>query len=135
MTKHVNDVTFSCSISKRNITIKAGETLLLLFIPYFVIVLYEIPAINRETVTFQRLFQRTSFNKRILFLEYLIENEGSEILRITKGVNYIKHKEVYYQINLNEIENITNGKYYQVVLKNDMSFEFDDEELYNLLKI
>ena len=74
-------------------------------------------------------------NKRILFLEYLIENEGSEILRITKGVNYIKHKEVYYQINLNEIENITNGKYYQVVLKNDMSFEFDDEELYNLLKI
>ncbi len=74
-------------------------------------------------------------NKRILFLEYLIENEGSEILRITKGVNYIKHKEVYYQINLNEIENITNGKYYQVVLKNDMSFEFDDDELYNLLKI
>lgn len=74
-------------------------------------------------------------NKRLLFLDYLTENEGAEILRITKGVNYIKHKEVYYQINLNEIENITNGKYYQVVLKNDMSFEFDDDELYNLLKI
>ena len=29
-------------------------------------------------------------NKRVLFLDYLIENEGIEVLRIARGMNYIK---------------------------------------------
>lgn len=29
-------------------------------------------------------------NKRVLFLDYLIENEGLEVLRIARGMNYIK---------------------------------------------
>ncbi|MDD6224323.1 MAG: hypothetical protein PUB18_04910 [bacterium] len=73
-------------------------------------------------------------NKRLLFLDYLTPNEGLEVLRIARGANYIKYKEVYYQIDLNEITDITKGECYQVVLENKMIFEFDDDELYNLLK-
>ena len=73
-------------------------------------------------------------NKRLLFLDYVIPNEGLEVLRIAKGANYIKYKEVYYQIDLNDIEYIIKSEYYQVILKNKMTFEFNDDELYNLLQ-
>lgn len=73
-------------------------------------------------------------DKRLLFLDYVTPNEGSEVLRIARGANYIKYKEVYYQIDLNKIVDITKKEYYQVVLENKMTFEFDDDELYNLLK-
>ena len=73
-------------------------------------------------------------NKRLLFLDYLNENEGQEVLRIARGTNYLKTKDVYYYINLNDIKSITKEEYYQIILKNNQSFEFDDEELYNLLK-
>lgn len=73
-------------------------------------------------------------NKRVLFLDYLIENEGLEVLRIARGMNYIKYKEVYYQINLNDIESIIKDKFYKVILKNKNSFEFDKGELYSLLE-
>lgn len=73
-------------------------------------------------------------DKRLLFLDYVTPNEGSEVLRIARGANYIKYKEVYYQIDLNKIVDITKKEYYQVILENKMTFEFDDDELYNLLK-
>ena len=73
-------------------------------------------------------------NKRLLFLDYRMENEGLEVLRIARGADYIKYKEVYYQINLNDIENIIKSEYYQIILKNDISFEFNDDELYKLLQ-
>lgn len=73
-------------------------------------------------------------NKRLLFLDYITPNEGLEVLRIARGADYIKYKDVYYQIHLNDIESIIKDKYYQVVLKNKIIFEFEDEELYNLLK-
>lgn len=49
-------------------------------------------------------------------------------------MNYIKYKEVYYQINLNDIESIIKDKFYKVILKNKNSFEFDKGELYSLLE-
>lgn len=73
-------------------------------------------------------------NKRLLFLDYLVLNEGLEVLRIAKGADYIKYKDVYYQIDLNDIVNIISSEYYQVILKNKISFEFENEELYNLLQ-
>lgn len=73
-------------------------------------------------------------NKRVLFLDYLIENEGLEVLRIARGMNYIKYKEVYYQINLSDIESIIKDKFYKVILKSKKSFEFDKDELYSLLE-
>lgn len=73
-------------------------------------------------------------DKRLLFLDYVTPNEGSEVLRIARGANYIKYKEVYYQIDLNKIVDITKKEYYQVILENKKTFEFDNDELYNLLK-
>lgn len=73
-------------------------------------------------------------NKRLLFLDYIIPNEGLEVLRIARGADYIKYKEIYYQIHLNDIVNIIKDEHYQVVLKNKIAFEFNDEELYNLLQ-
>lgn len=73
-------------------------------------------------------------NKRLLFLDYIIPNEGLEVLRIARSANYVKYKEVYYQIDLTDIVNIIKGEYYRVILKNKTSFEFNDEELYKLLQ-
>ena len=73
-------------------------------------------------------------NKRLLFLDYINVNEGLEVLRIARGADYIKYKETYYQIDLNDIVDIIKNQYYQVILKNDITFEFDNEELYSLLK-
>jgi len=72
-------------------------------------------------------------NKRILFLDYIEPNQGLEVLRIARGADYIKYKDVYYQIDINDIERITNGEYFKVVLTNKMTFEFDCIELFNLL--
>lgn len=73
-------------------------------------------------------------DKRLLFLDYLT-NDGLEVLRISKGVNFTRYKEVYYAINLDDIESIKEEEYYKVILKNNMSFEFNNYKLYELLKI
>lgn len=73
-------------------------------------------------------------NKRLLFLDYVILNEGLEVLRIARAADYIRYKDVYYEINLNDIESVIKGKVYQVILTNKMTFEFDNEELYKLLQ-
>lgn len=72
-------------------------------------------------------------NKRLLFLEHKTPNEGLEVLRITRGTNYIKIKDVYYQVNLEDILNIIKEENYQVILRSGMIFEFNNDELYNLL--
>ena len=72
-------------------------------------------------------------NKRLLFLDYLTENDYSEVLRISKGIDYLKYKEVYFEINLKNITNIKEEKLY-ILLYDDKSFEFDNKELFLLLK-
>lgn len=71
-------------------------------------------------------------NKRLLFLDY-ITNDGLEALRITNKMNLVRSKEVCYQINLENIKSVQDGEYYQIVLEDDISFEFNNEELYKLL--
>lgn len=72
-------------------------------------------------------------NKRLLFLDYLIENDYSEVLRIAKGIDYLKYKEVYFEISLENIKNIKEEKHY-ILFYDDKSFKFDNKELYLLLK-
>ena len=72
-------------------------------------------------------------NKRILFLDYLTLNDYSEVLRISKGMDYLKYKEVYYEINLEELKSIKEQDNY-IVFYNDKSFEFNNEELFLILK-
>lgn len=83
---------------------------------------------NRKTTTV------AVTNKRILFLEYIIQNEGLELLRVARGIDYMRCKEVYYQIELNIIKSVTKNKIYKITLENGKSFEFDNDELYNILK-
>lgn len=73
-------------------------------------------------------------NMRLLFLDYIVPDEGQEVLRIARGANYFRYKEIYYQIDLKDIAKVTEGEYYQVALKNKVSFEFNNEDLYELLK-
>lgn len=72
-------------------------------------------------------------DKRLLFLDY-ITNDGYEVLRITKGVNFTRYKDVYYQVHLDDIESITEDEYYKITLKDNTVFEFNNENLYELLK-
>lgn len=72
-------------------------------------------------------------NKRMLFLEYIVLNEGNEFLRVARGVDYLRKKDVYYQVNLNDIIGIDKLEYYKVTLNNNMVFEFDNDELFSLL--
>ncbi len=70
-------------------------------------------------------------NQRLLFLDYLIPNEGLEVLRIARGTSYPMYKDVYHQINLDDIEAITKEK---ITLKDKSYFEYTNNELYDLLK-
>lgn len=70
-------------------------------------------------------------NKRILFLDY-DKTDPNEVMRIGRGVDYVRYQEVYYSINLADIKSIEENDYY-IVNFNNMSFGFDNEELYKLL--
>ena len=72
-------------------------------------------------------------DKRILFLDYMT-NDGLEVLRIAKGVNFNRCKEVYYEIDLNNISMLMEDEYYKVMLKDNTSFEFNNKKLYKLLE-
>lgn len=71
-------------------------------------------------------------NKRILFMDY-DKFDPNETLRVGRGMDYVRYKEVYYQIDLNDIESIENNEYYIINLKNKTSIGFDEEKLYNHL--
>lgn len=73
-------------------------------------------------------------DQRLLFLDY-ITNDGYEALKITRRINFMKYKDIYYQINLSDIELIKNtDEYYLITLKDKTSFEFNNIILYELLK-
>ena len=48
-------------------------------------------------------------------------------------MNLLRIKEIYYQINLEDIKSVQDGEYYQIILKDDTEFEFNNQELYELL--
>ena len=72
-------------------------------------------------------------NKRLLFLDYIDINDGMEALRITGRLSLVRKKEVYYNVNLEDIDFVLNEEFYTVKLINGYSFCFDDDRLYELL--
>ncbi len=72
-------------------------------------------------------------NQRLLFLDYIVQNEGLEVLRIARGSQAIQHKEAYYQIILNDIKIINKKELYEIVLNNNSIIEFNDKKLYDLI--
>lgn len=71
-------------------------------------------------------------NKRLLFLDY-VTNDGLEALRVTNKLILVRTKEVYYMIYLDNIEMIIEEEYYKIKLKDDTSFEFNNQKLYDFL--
>lgn len=71
-------------------------------------------------------------NKRLLFLDYN-QHDFREVLRIARSIEYIRYKEVYYQIHLEEIVSIEEKENYIVHLSNNINFEFDNDNLFKLL--
>lgn len=72
-------------------------------------------------------------NQRLLFLDYIVQNEGLEVLRIARGSQALQYKEVYYQINLNNIKSLNKKELYEIVLSNNSIIEFNDKKLYDLI--
>lgn len=72
-------------------------------------------------------------SKRLLFLDY-VNDDINEMLRIGRGLDYIRYKEVYFNIDLVEIQSIEKKDYYLVNLKNGNSFEFSNDKLYEILE-
>ena len=72
-------------------------------------------------------------NKRILFMDYDKE-DPNENLRIGRGIDYVRYKEVYYQVNIEDIRKIVEGELYMVILNTGIEFELDNEELVCILK-
>lgn len=71
-------------------------------------------------------------NKRLLFLDY-ITNDGLEALRITNKMNLVRSKEVYYSIDLDEIEKVYEDEYFVIKLKDNTEIEFNELKLFELL--
>lgn len=72
-------------------------------------------------------------NKRILFMDYN-QFDYKEVLRIGRNLDYIRQKEIYYQIKIEDICSIEKKEKYIVFLSNHTNFEFDDDNLFQLLK-
>ena len=72
-------------------------------------------------------------NKRLLFMDYDKFNP-QETLRIARGIDYMRTKEVYYKINIADINSLNKEDTYIVYLKDNTSFEFDDDKFFKLLQ-
>lgn len=72
-------------------------------------------------------------NKRLLFMDY-DKYDFRETLRIGRGIDYMRTKEVYYKINIADINSLIKEDTYIIHLNDKTSFEFDDDKLYKLLQ-
>ncbi len=72
-------------------------------------------------------------NKRLLFLDY-DNNDYRENLRISGKINYVRYKEVYYFIELENIKNIVKSETYRIDLSNSKTIDFNNEDLFKLIE-
>lgn len=70
-------------------------------------------------------------NQRLLFLDYN-NNDPRDNLRIGRGMEYIRYKEVYHSIMLQDIKDVTDV--YILNLKKGCDIKIDNKELCNLIK-
>ena len=70
-------------------------------------------------------------NQRLLFLDYIVQNEGLEVLRIARGSQAIQYKEAYYQIILNDIKMINKKSAIVNYILEDNIYVKEKDEPYN----
>lgn len=71
-------------------------------------------------------------NKRLLFMAY-DKYDSNEVMRIARGVDYMRFKEVYYKINIADISSIETKENYVLHLKDNTELEFDNDNLFKLM--
>lgn len=69
---------------------------------------------------------------RILFMAFL-KDDPFEDMKAGSVIGKIKFKQVFFEIPLVNLQKIENGEIYRVTLFNGTNFEFENEDLYNLL--
>lgn len=76
-------------------------------------------------------------NKRYLILDYPSDLYNTrEDLRILNKLNYVKQKEVIFEINLDKILSVEkDNKYYKININKDEYILIDDIDIINYLKI
>lgn len=76
-------------------------------------------------------------NKRYLILDYPSDLYNTrEDLRILNKLNYVKQKEVIFEINLDKILSVEkDNKYYKININKDEYVLIDDIDIINYLKI
>jgi hypothetical protein len=75
-------------------------------------------------------------NQRLLLFDIPSKsNNYQEVLKVSRGVNYIKQKELILSIELNDIVDIVGEKYYdKYILNNTNFFYLRDLEIKNKIK-
>ena len=68
-----------------------------------------------------------------MFFDYE-QNDIAEMLRVARGMSYLRKKELIFEIMLSSIKFVTNENYFKIILTDGTIFEFDNEELFELLK-
>lgn len=81
----------------------------------------------------QRIISAILTDKRLLFLDYVNNTDYMETLRTARGMDYLRNKEVIYIINLDDIVSVYEDEYFVIKLKDNITFEFEDKELFELL--
>lgn len=81
----------------------------------------------------QKIISVALTNKRVLFLDFVNE-EPNETLRVTRATNYIRQKEVFYFLNLDEIKSVSEDELFQIITKDNKVIEFDNKDLFKQLK-
>lgn len=70
---------------------------------------------------------------RILFMGYMRDNPLDDMIP-GKVIGVIKFKSVFYEIPLVNVEKVVdNDELYKAIMYNGTNFEFENEELFNLL--
>ena len=71
-------------------------------------------------------------NMRLLFLDY--PNSGiQEDLRISRGLNYSRKKELFFEIKLEDIKEIEKGEFNKYILKDTNYFYLKSDEVLKII--
>jgi hypothetical protein len=69
---------------------------------------------------------------RILFMAF-VKDDPFEDMKAGRVIGQIKFKQVFFEIPLVNVEKVEDGELYKLTMYNGMDFEFENEDLYNLL--
>ena len=105
-----------------NFNFEEGESLIEVFDPIYV----KQGDVERNTAI-------AVTTKKILFLAYM-KDDPFEDMKAGRVIGQVKFKQVFYEILLSNVQKVQEDELYKVETFNGINFEFENEDLYNLLK-